>query len=149
MGNGTTAGAQGWTPVPPVSGSRRGRGHSQDGAGAEPSCREPERLAVAGTCTCLRASEPRAARLLRAISIFLLVVFIGVASFVVSQYMVWRDARQLAHDLDSEKQQNLDAAWQQYTKLASRSHVPFILWSAESAHAQRADEQCRSHHCEI
>ena len=46
---------------------------------------------------------------------------------------MWRDARQLAHDLDSEKQQNLDAAWQQYTKLASRSHVPFILWSAESA----------------
>src|SRR5579859_5968518 len=33
----------------------------------------------------------------------------------------------------AEKQQNLDAAWQKYTKLASRSHVPFILWSAESA----------------
>ena len=72
-------------------------------------------------------------RLLRAISIFLLVVFIAVASFGVSQYMVWRDARQLAHDLESEKQQNLDAAWQQYAKLASKSHLPFILWSAESA----------------
>jgi hypothetical protein len=46
---------------------------------------------------------------------------------------VWRNAQQLAHDLESEKQQNLDAAWQEYAKLSSRSHVPFILWSAESA----------------
>jgi hypothetical protein len=47
--------------------------------------------------------------------------------------MVWRNARQLAHDVESERQQNLDIAWQEYTKLASRAHVPFILWSAESA----------------
>jgi hypothetical protein len=47
--------------------------------------------------------------------------------------MVWRDAGQLARDVASEKQQNLDAAWQQYTKLQSRSHLPLILWSAEDA----------------
>jgi serine/threonine protein kinase len=74
-----------------------------------------------------------AANLLRTIAIFFLILFLGAGAFAVSQYVVWRNAQQLAHDLESEKQQNLDAAWQEYAKLSSRSHTPFILWSAESA----------------
>jgi eukaryotic-like serine/threonine-protein kinase len=71
--------------------------------------------------------------LLRILAAFFLIVLLSVAYFLVSQYMVWQDAGQLARNLESEKQQNLDAAWQQYAKLARRSHVPLILWSAEDA----------------
>jgi serine/threonine protein kinase len=73
------------------------------------------------------------ASLLRILSIFVLIVFLATVYFFVSQYMVWRDAGQLARDVESEKQQNLEAAWQQYTKLESRSHLPLILWSAQDA----------------
>jgi serine/threonine protein kinase len=71
--------------------------------------------------------------LLRILSILVLIVFLAAAYFFLSQYVVWREAGQLARDVESEKQQNLDAAWQQYTKLESRSHLPLILWSAEDA----------------
>lgn len=71
--------------------------------------------------------------LLRILAIFLILIFLGIGSFFVSQYIVWRDGGQLARDLESEKQQNLDAAWQQYAKLEARSHLPLILWSAEDA----------------
>jgi Protein kinase domain len=133
QGNGTTARTQGWVPVPPISNSpepdaTRRTVRAQSPPAANPNAAWP----LPNMPPPARRRTP-VAKLLRAISIFLLVAFIGVASFVVSQYMVWRDARQLAHDLDSEKQQNLDAAWQHYAKLASRSHVPLILWSAESA----------------
>jgi serine/threonine protein kinase len=132
QGNSTTARAQGWVPVPPLAGNplpevTRRTVHAQSNPVASPK---------AWSLPAMHPPPRRrttVSRLLRAISIFLLVVFIAVASFGISQYIVWRDARQLAHDLESEKQQNLDAAWQQYAKLASKSHVPFILWSAESA----------------
>jgi serine/threonine protein kinase len=131
QGNGTTARAQGWIPVAPVSSSPEAQAtrrtvRAQSPPGANPNAWQPNMNRPA------RRRTP-VGNLLRAISIFLLLVFIGVGSFVVSQYLVWRDARQLAHDLDSEKQQNLDIAWQYYAKLDSRSHVPFILWSAESS----------------
>jgi len=132
QGNGTTARTQGWTPFPPVSGSPEADATRRTIPPPSPSAGNPNAWPLPNMHQPVRRRTP-AARLLRGVSIFLLIVFIGVASFVVSQYMTWRGAQQLAHDLDSEKQQNLDAAWQQYTKLASRSHVPFILWSAESA----------------
>ena len=75
--------------------------------------------------------------LLRILVILVLILVLGVAYFFVSQYMVWQDAGQLARNLESEKQHNLDAAWQQYAKLASRAHVPLILWSAEDALSSR------------
>ena len=132
QGNGTTARAQGWVPVPPVSASPEAEATRRTVRAQSPPAPNSNPWSLPNMHQSARKRTP-VAKLLRAISIFLLVVFIGVASFVVSQYMVWRDARQLAHDLDSERQQNLDAAWQQYSKLASKSHVPFILWSAESA----------------
>ena len=49
---------------------------------------------------------------------------------LVNEYLVWGSAHQLARDLSSEKQQNLDAAWHQYQKLSSRSHFPISLWAA-------------------
>jgi hypothetical protein len=51
---------------------------------------------------------------------------------VVNEYLVWGSAHQLARDLSSEKQQNLDAAWREYQKLSSRSHLPVSLWAARS-----------------
>jgi hypothetical protein len=48
----------------------------------------------------------------------------------VNEYLVWGSAHQLARDLSSEKQQNLDAAWKEYQKLSSRSHFPISLWAA-------------------
>jgi serine/threonine protein kinase len=75
--------------------------------------------------------------LLRILVILVLILVLSVAYFFVSQYMVWQDAGQLARNLESEKQHNLDAAWQQYAKLASRAHVPLILWSAEDALSAR------------
>jgi len=116
---GATARAQGWTPVPPVSGTHEADATRRTMRGQGPAAPIPRAWPLPNMQAPVRKRTP-AARLLRAISIFLLIVFIGVASFLASQYIVWRDARQLAHDLDSEKQQNLDAAWQQYTKLASR-----------------------------
>lgn len=129
-GNGTTARSQGWIPVPPVAVSPEATRRTMRGQSPPPA--NPNAWPLPNMHPPARKRTP-VSRLLRAISIFLLIVFLGIASFLVSQYMVWRGAQQLAHDLDSEKQQNLDVAWQQYTKLASRSHVPFILWSAESA----------------
>ncbi len=131
-GNGTTARSQGWTPVTPVPDSHGAEATRRTAGGQSPPPPNPNAWPLPNIHQPARR-RTTAAKLLRAISIFLLVVFIGLASFVVSQYLVWRDARQLAHDLESEKQQNLDAAWQHYAKLDSRSHVPFILWPAETA----------------
>lgn len=74
-----------------------------------------------------------AGRVLRIFSAGLLIIVLVVGYMFVSEYMVWRKASQLASDLSSEKQQNLDAAWREYSQLASRSHVPVSLWSAKSA----------------
>ena len=131
-GNGPNARTQGWTPVAPNFGN----------ADADATRRtvRPQSPAAANPNTWPLPNIPQpapkrsaSAKLLRAISIIFLLIFVVAASFVVSQYMVWRDAQKLAHDLDSEKQQNFDAAWQQYSKLASKSHVWFILWPAESS----------------
>ncbi len=46
-------------------------------------------------------------------------------------------ADQLASDLSSDKQQDLDAAWRQYAQLTTRSHVGFSLWSAKDAPRNR------------
>ncbi len=54
----------------------------------------------------------------------------SLSIYLVNEYMVWGSAHQLARDLSSEKQQNLDAAWKEYQKLASRSHFPISLWAA-------------------
>ncbi len=78
-----------------------------------------------------------AGRVLRVVSAGILIVVLVIGYMFLSEYMVWRKATQLASDLSSEKQQNLDAAWREYTQLASRSHVPMSLWSAKSALRER------------
>jgi serine/threonine protein kinase len=70
--------------------------------------------------------------LLRTIGAFFLAVLLFVGYLVVNEYLVWGSAHQLARDLSSEKQQNLDAAWREYQKLSSRSHLPVSLWAARS-----------------
>jgi serine/threonine protein kinase len=77
--------------------------------------------------------RPSAARtLLRTIGAFFLAIFLFISYVVVNEYLVWGSAHQLARDLSSEKQQNLDAAWRDYRKLSSRSHLPISLWAARS-----------------
>jgi serine/threonine protein kinase len=68
--------------------------------------------------------------LLRTIAVLVLAVLLFPVYLLVNEYMVWGSAHQLARDLSSEKQQNLDAAWKQYQKLSSRSHFPISLWAA-------------------
>lgn len=157
-GTANTPDPQGWTPVPAVdpeatrrvfpgngaaTGTRRSIPFSAVGAPAQEQTRrtmrgqspppvQPNPKHFPGASP-LPRRRSTAANLLRIIAIFFLILFLGAGTFAVSQYFVWQNARQLAHDLESEKQQNLDAAWQEYAKLSSRSHVPFILWSAESA----------------
>lgn len=77
--------------------------------------------------------KPSALRtVLRTIAAILLAVVLFVGYLVVNEYLVWGSAHQLARDLSSEKQQNLDAAWRDYQKLSSRSHLPISLWAAKS-----------------
>jgi hypothetical protein len=59
-----------------------------------------------------------------------LAVLLFPVYLLVNEYLVWGSAHQLARDLSSEKQQNLDAAWKEYQKLSSRSHFPISLWAA-------------------
>jgi hypothetical protein len=68
--------------------------------------------------------------LLRTIGVLILVVTLFPLYLLVNEYLVWGSAHQLARDLSSEKQQNLDAAWKQYQKLSARSHFPISLWAA-------------------
>jgi serine/threonine protein kinase len=68
--------------------------------------------------------------LFRTVGILVLVVTLFPLYLLVNEYLVWGSAHQLARDLSSEKQQNLDAAWKQYQKLSSRSHFPISLWAA-------------------
>ncbi len=68
--------------------------------------------------------------LLRTIGAVLLAITLFPVYLLVNEYLVWGSAHQLARDLSSEKQQNMDAAWKQYQKLASRSHFPISLWAA-------------------
>ena len=70
--------------------------------------------------------------LLRAIGAFFLAIVLLIGYLVVNEYLVWGSAHQLARDLSSEKQQNLDAAWSDYRKLSARSHLPISLWAARS-----------------
>jgi serine/threonine protein kinase len=114
-----------FTPVFPIPGADATR-RTQSPPNAKPF------KAIPWTGARVRIRTPLGS-LLRILAVFLLVVFIAAGYFVVSQYMVWQDAGHLARNLESEKQQNLDAAWQQYAKLAPRAHVPFILWSVEDA----------------
>lgn len=131
--NGATGRSQGWVPVPPVYVSTAAEATRRTVPSPNPAVAgNPHAWPPLGMPP-LPRKRTLAGKLLRTIAVSLLIVIIGLATFVVNQYLVWRDARQLAHDLNSERQQNLDVAWQHYSKLASRSHVPLILWSAESA----------------
>ena len=67
---------------------------------------------------------------MRTLGAFLLAVLLFPVYLLVNEYLVWGSAHQLARDLSSEKQQNLDAAWKEYQKLSSRSHFPISLWAA-------------------
>ncbi|WP_109488736.1 serine/threonine-protein kinase [Occallatibacter savannae] len=75
--------------------------------------------------------------LFRVIALVVLVLFLVPVFYAVNEYMVWRSADQLASDLKSEKQKDLDAAWRRYSQLASRSHVGISLWSARDALSNR------------
>ena len=71
------------------------------------------------------------ARILRrTIGLILLAIILFPLYLLVNEYLVWGSAHQLARDLSSERQQNLDAAWKQYQRLSSRSHFPISLWAA-------------------
>jgi serine/threonine protein kinase len=67
---------------------------------------------------------------MRTLGALLLAALLFPVYLLVNEYLVWGSAHQLARDLSSEKQQNLDSAWHQYQKLASRSHFPISLWAA-------------------
>ena len=69
---------------------------------------------------------------LRAVGALVLAFMLSLVYLTVNEYFVWGSAHQLARDLSSEKQQNLDAAWRQYQSLSSRSHLPISLWAAMS-----------------
>ncbi len=77
-----------------------------------------------------RKQGPRWGRI--ALLAFLL-VFAAVGLFLANEYSVWNDARQLAHDLESERLQRLDVAWERYQGLGARSNVSWSLWSAQDA----------------
>lgn len=53
--------------------------------------------------------------------------------FAVTEYLAWQSSHQLASEVDSERTQNLDVAWQQYQKIAPRAHLPITLWAAQNA----------------
>ncbi len=69
---------------------------------------------------------------LRTIGATILAFVLFFVLLVVNEYMVWGSAHQLARDLSSEKQQNMNAAWRQYQELAARSHLPISLWAVRS-----------------
>jgi len=75
--------------------------------------------------------------LFRVVILVVLVLFLVPVFYVVNEYTVWRNADQLASDLKSEKQKDLDAAWRRYSQLAARSHVGISLWSARDALSNR------------
>jgi hypothetical protein len=68
--------------------------------------------------------------IMRTVGALVLAVLLFPVYLLVNEYLVWGSAHQLARDLSSEKQQNLDAAWKEYQKLSSRSHFPISLWAA-------------------
>jgi hypothetical protein len=68
--------------------------------------------------------------IMRTLGALFLAVLLFPVYLLVNEYLVWGSAHQLARDLSSEKQQNLDAAWKEYQKLSSRSHFPISLWAA-------------------
>src|ERR1700761_3966843 len=68
--------------------------------------------------------------IMRSLGALLVAVLLFPVYLLVNEYLVWGSAHQLARDLSSEKQQNLDAAWHQYQRLSSRSHFPISLWAA-------------------
>jgi serine/threonine protein kinase len=56
-----------------------------------------------------------------------------VGYLFIHEYVVWKDARALAHDLDSEQIQKLDAAWDQYEDLARRANFGVTLWGVQDS----------------
>jgi serine/threonine protein kinase len=68
--------------------------------------------------------------MMRTLGALVLAVLLFPLYLLVNEYLVWGSAHQLARDLSSEKQQNLDVAWKEYQKLSSRSHFPISLWAA-------------------
>lgn len=52
---------------------------------------------------------------------------------VVKEYVVWQDARTLARDLETEREQRMDVAWDHYQDLSKRANLGVSLWSAQSA----------------
>ena len=51
----------------------------------------------------------------------------------VREYLVWKDARALAHDLETEREQKIDPAWNRYQALSNRAFLGSTLWSARDA----------------
>ncbi len=68
------------------------------------------------------------------VSTIILVAISALTSyFVLHEYFVWKDARVLSHDLDSERIQKLDTAWDQYQDLAKRANMGITLWGVQSS----------------
>jgi serine/threonine protein kinase len=60
-------------------------------------------------------------------------LFLYIAFVVFQEWRVWQDARALAHGLESERIQKVDAAWDQYQTIANRARTGVSLWTAQSA----------------
>jgi hypothetical protein len=59
------------------------------------------------------------------------------AVLFIQEWMVWRDARALAHAIESERIQKVDTAWERYQTIANRARMGVSLWSAQSAMRDR------------
>jgi len=108
------------------------------------TARPPQHAAAApgaGFRPVVTPPEPRKRKLFgdlfRVVLLVMLVLFLVPVFYALNEYMVWRKADQLASDLKSEKQKDLDAAWRRYSQLAPRSHVGISLWSARDALSSR------------
>jgi serine/threonine protein kinase len=106
-------------PAPPVDATRRT---------ADPAANPPWTPVIVPPAPRRKPSLLR--MIMRTIGVVVLAVTLFPLYLLVNEYLVWGSAHQLARDLSSEKQQNLDAAWKQYQRLSSRSHFPISLWAA-------------------
>ncbi len=65
------------------------------------------------------------------IAFALVVAFVGY--LIYSEFETWSEARALARDLQSERVQKLDTAWDQYQKFVSHSNLSWSTWALQDA----------------
>ncbi len=65
--------------------------------------------------------------------LILLLCGAGTGYLLAKEWVTWKDASALAHDLETEHEKNLDAAWDRYQSLAKRANLNLSVWSAQEA----------------